>query len=183
MSLTDNCETNPVWCDWSWSTETSTHSLLSVPLQMDPDFFPFVLRFCFLAVPNIYDTQRGTSSFRIKIMLVTYSTNFSEKVGQMHVGFFEVSNRQFPIFSKNRYHNSYWFRLMSCVSFKSDCIRRNSIFIKYKNGAYFKIPIILKRCRCNHTVFQIRPRKDCPLECLWKFANFSKIDTRGLIHI
>ena len=41
--LTDNCETNPGWDEWSWSTETPSPGLLSVYLIIDTDFFRFVL--------------------------------------------------------------------------------------------------------------------------------------------
>ena len=66
LSLPYNCGTNPVWSDWSWSTETPYPGVLSVSLLMDPDFLPLVLNFLLLAVPNIHDAQRGTSSFKYR---------------------------------------------------------------------------------------------------------------------
>ena len=61
VSLPDNCGNNPGWVGWSWSTETPTTGLLLDYFLMNPDLFPFVVSFLLLVVPNIYDTQRGTS--------------------------------------------------------------------------------------------------------------------------
>ena len=64
VSFTENCGANPLWADWSWSTETPYPGLLLVYLLMDTDSLPFVLHWILLAVPNIHDTKRGTSSFK-----------------------------------------------------------------------------------------------------------------------
>ena len=60
----DNCGNNPVWDEWSWSTENPYPGLLSVSFLMDPDLSPFVINFLILAVTNIQDAQRCTSSFK-----------------------------------------------------------------------------------------------------------------------
>ena len=66
VSLPDSCGTNPGWDDWSWSTETPATSLMSVSLQMYPEFFPFVLHCHLLSVPNMHDAQWVTPSFIFK---------------------------------------------------------------------------------------------------------------------
>ena len=66
VSLSDNCGTNPVWSDWTWSTDTTDTSFLSVYFYMDPDFFPFVLHCILLTVTKKYDAQRATSSFKYR---------------------------------------------------------------------------------------------------------------------
>ena len=63
VSFTENCGTNHVCDDWSWSTETPDPGLLSVFSLIDPDLFPFVIHCLLLDVPNIHDTKRGTLSF------------------------------------------------------------------------------------------------------------------------
>ena len=63
VSLPENFGTNTGWYGWSWSTETPSPGILSVSFLMEPDFFIFVLHSLFLAVPNMNDAQRFTSSF------------------------------------------------------------------------------------------------------------------------
>ena len=64
MIFPDNCGTIPVCADFSWSTDTAYPVLLSVYFFMDPDLFSFVLHCLLLAVTNMHDVQRGTSSFK-----------------------------------------------------------------------------------------------------------------------
>ena len=64
VSLTDNCGNNPCLYDWSWSTKTTSHGLLSFYFLMDPYLFLFVLHLLLLAIPNMHDAQRSTSSFK-----------------------------------------------------------------------------------------------------------------------
>ena len=66
LSLPKNCGTNPVWDDWSWSTETTDPGLLSAYFLMGPDLFPFGLHYLLLAVTNMYGAQRGVSSFKYR---------------------------------------------------------------------------------------------------------------------
>ena len=63
VSLPEKCGTNHWWADWIWSTDTSAPGLLLVSLLMDPYLPLFVLHCLLLAVTNMHDEQRGTSSF------------------------------------------------------------------------------------------------------------------------
>ena len=58
--LTDNCETNPGWDEWSWSTETPSPGLFLVYFLIYPYLFPFVPHYLLLSVPNMHYEQKGT---------------------------------------------------------------------------------------------------------------------------
>ena len=64
MSLPDNCVNNTGWYYWIWYTDNTSPELLSVSFLMDPDLFCFVIHLILLYVPNMYDSQRGISSFK-----------------------------------------------------------------------------------------------------------------------
>ena len=66
VRLPDNCGTNPVWDDQSWTIDTPDPGLLSVSLLMEPDFLHFFLYCLLFTVPNTHDEERGTSSFKSK---------------------------------------------------------------------------------------------------------------------
>ena len=66
VSLTDNCENNPVWDGCSCSNENSAPGLLLVSFLMDPDLFYFIIHCLLIAVPNIHVAKRGTLSFKFR---------------------------------------------------------------------------------------------------------------------
>ena len=79
---------NPGWAYWSWSTETPDPWLLSVFLPYWTRFLPFFIYFLLLAVPNMNDTQIGTSPFKTR-NIVRRTTSFASL--NMDLGWGEIT--------------------------------------------------------------------------------------------
>ena len=60
VSLPKNWGTNPGWSDWSWSTETPS---------IHYDFFPSVLHFRGLVVPNTHNAKKSHNPSGLEITL------------------------------------------------------------------------------------------------------------------
>ena len=66
VSLSYNCVTNPELDDLSWSNDNPDPDLFSVYFLIETFFFPLVIDCLILAIPNMHDKQRGTSSSKYR---------------------------------------------------------------------------------------------------------------------
>ena len=69
VSLPDNCGTNHGWSDWSWSTETADHGLLSDYFHVESYLFPFfyIDFYLMLQTGMIHKEAHRTSSLEILV--------------------------------------------------------------------------------------------------------------------